>query len=75
MNTRSPQMVIPKPWWESKMIWFNALTILGVILVFIAQQQDAGLLPFAVDAKWIVFLQGTINLALRFMTKTPVSGS
>lgn len=72
MNTRAPQMVTPKPWYESKSVWFNALTIASVVLVFLIQQQDAGLLPFVIDAKWIVFGQGAINLILRFVSGAPI---
>lgn len=62
----------PKPWYESKTVWFNVLTMISVVLVFLVQQQDAGLLPFYIDPKWIVFGQGGINLILRFMSRTPI---
>lgn len=62
----------PKPWYTSKTVWFNVLTMISVVLVFVIQQQDAGLLPFYIDPKWIVFGQGGINLVLRFVSGTPI---
>lgn len=70
-----PVVVTPKPWWESKTVWFNGLTMLVVFLALIMQMSDAGTLPFPVDPKWIVFLQAIINLILRFVTNAPVTAS
>lgn len=67
--------VEPKVWYESKVLWFNALTIIAVVIAFLMQQQAAGTLPFNLSPEWVVFIQAVINLILRFVTSAPVTGS
>lgn len=71
---KSVVLVEVKPFWQSKTIWINALTILGAFLLFLMGSSEAGQLPFPLDLRWVVFIQGVINLALRFLTTAPVTG-
>ena len=57
-----------KPWYKSRMIWVNVLTILATVLT-----SSAGLL----DPKVALWLTGlavpVVNVILRFVTTQPVS--
>lgn len=75
MSDHQTVAVTPKVWYESKVIWFNALTLVGLFLVLLVQMQDAGTLPFSIDPKWIIFIQAMVNFVLRFVTNAPMTGS
>lgn len=54
----------PKPWWQSKMLWANIITLLVTI---IGLPEVTGL--FGPDSlKIIIMLQGVMNVLLRFVT-------
>lgn len=63
-----------KPWYTSKVIWLNGLTIAAALLVWLLDSQNAGTLPFVLDGRWVAFILGAVNFALRFITNQPVSG-
>lgn len=67
-------VVTTKPWWESKTLWFNGLTMAAALLVLIMEMSTAGTLPFPIDARWIVFAQALINFTLRFISNSPLTG-
>lgn len=73
MSNETSVVVTPKPWWESKVIIINGLTILAALLVWLIDSQTAGTLPFELDAKWVAFILGAINFALRWVTTKPVT--
>lgn len=78
MNDTQPNATVevtPKNWWESKVVWINALTMLAALLMFLSTSQAAGELPFDLDSRWVIFLLGLINFALRFVTSAPVMGA
>jgi hypothetical protein len=62
-----------KPFWQSKTIWFNVLTIALAILGFLMVTQSAGGLPFNIDSRWLVLVAGIGNIFLRFITNAPVT--
>lgn len=64
-----------KPFWESRTVWFNALTMVAALLVLLMEMSAAGTLPFSVDARWIVLGQAIINLVLRFVSNQPLTRS
>lgn len=73
----TPVVVTPKPFWQSKTIIFNAIVLILTVATFLLDQQRAGLLPFAIDEKWLMFIiaaAGGINVYLRAITTQPVTG-
>lgn len=74
-NPTTPVLVTPKPWYTSKTIWVNGLTIAGAAMLFLIGAQTAGELPFVLDAKWVAFILGLINFGLRFITVAPIAGT
>lgn len=74
-DNQTPVVVTPKPWYESKTVWVNALTMAAALLMFLTASQEAGQLPFSLDSRWVIFILGLINFALRFMTNAPVTAS
>ena len=62
-----------KPFWQSKTMWINGLTVLAMILAFVVDTQMAGGLPFELDSAWLVLILGIVNILLRFVTNQPIS--
>ena len=58
----------PKLWWQSKMLWFNALTILGTVLGMVA---DLTFITPEVGQIVLILLAAT-NAALRLVTVQPL---
>jgi len=52
-----------KKWYTSKMLWINALTILGALFT-----ELAGVL----GVKGTITLMAVVNIVLRIVTKTPL---
>lgn len=72
-----PVVVTPKPWYESRTIITNAVVLIVTVATFLLDQQRAGLLPFTLDEKWLVFIMGivgVINVYLRTITEAPIEG-
>lgn len=67
MNVKTVHVPVTKskPWFKSKIIWFNAIaTILLVV---------SGMLPMAstvIPADVYAIIVGAVNIALRFFTQT-----
>ena len=57
----------PKPIWQSKTFWVNALTLVATVLGSIT-----GILP-PEAAPYIVGVQSVVNVILRFLTERPVT--
>lgn len=55
-----------KPWWKSKTLIFNGLTIVGVGISWLLSY----LTPYPLLVVSLVIVQAVINLILRFTTKT-----
>lgn len=68
------QTVTPKVWYTSKVLWFNALTLILAVIGFLMVTQSAGGLPFEVDPRWLIIISGVGNIILRFLTNAPVTG-
>lgn len=68
----TPVAVTPKPWYTSKVLWVNGLTIAAALVLWLIDTQTAGELPFVLDAKWLAFILGALNFGLRLVTKEPV---
>lgn len=62
-----------KPFWQSKTMWINGLTVVAMILAFVVDTQMAGGLPFELDSAWLVLILGIVNILLRFVTNQPIS--
>lgn len=57
----------PKPWYESKTLWVNALTLLVMVLGAVAQWPE-----FSAYTGQIAGALAIINMLLRFLTDRPV---
>jgi hypothetical protein len=57
----------PKPWYTSKTLWVNALTLLVMILGTVAQWPE-----FSAYAAQIAGAVSVVNILLRFLTDRPV---
>lgn len=57
----------PKPWWTSKTLWVNALTLIVMILGTVAQWPE-----FSAYSGHIAGVLAIVNMALRFITDRPV---
>lgn len=64
-----------KPWYTSKTIWYNVLTIALAVIGFLMVTQSTSGLPFDLDPKWLVIASGIINIILRSVTNAPVTRS
>jgi len=62
-----------KPWYKSKTVWFNILTIGGALL-----DATMGLIPTLSSViaphifPWIMFGVGVVNMVLRTITTGPI---
>lgn len=64
MDTTTPVTVTPKPWYQSKTLWFAVLTGLsGIIAALESQFPTAGIL---------VSIASVVNIILRFATTAPL---
>ena len=70
MNTKTVEI---KPWYQSKTLWVNIGIGVIAVLGWLLDQQNAGLLPFTLDARWVAFAVAAINFWLRTITEAPVS--
>lgn len=61
-------VVNTKPWYVSKTIWFNVITVIVSIIMLLSQMPD-----FAEYNKWFTLLVGIMNIVLRAITTTPVT--
>jgi hypothetical protein len=76
MSDNLPAVIVqPKPWYTSKVVIVNGLTIAGALLIWLIDSQTAGALPFEMDAKWVAFILAGVNFILRFVTTAPVTAS
>ncbi len=57
-----------KPWWQSKTIWFNIIT-LG--LAVLALPELISILP-VMTLPYLAFINALGNMVLRFMTEKPI---
>lgn len=64
-------LVQAKPFWMSRVLWFNALAIAALVLTELSSSAE---LPQAV-ARWTGVALGAVNIVLRTMTNQPVSAS
>lgn len=74
MTTPTTVTVTTKPWYTSKTIIVNGVTILIAVLVWIADANNAALLPFAFEPELVVTLLAIANVILRFITSQPIAG-
>ncbi len=58
-----------KPWYESKTIWANVLSIAIAILILVADVP--GLSPES--RTWLTVILGIANILLRFVTDQPIA--
>jgi hypothetical protein len=64
-----------KPFWESKTMWINILTVAAMILSFVVDTQMDGGLPLDLDPRWVAMALGIINIILRAVTNQGVTRS
>lgn len=57
----------PKPWYTSKTLWVNALTLIVMVLGTVAQWPE-----FSAYTGQIAGALAIVNMALRFLTDRPV---
>jgi len=74
MNQHQPVMTTVKSPWESKTIWVNGLSLVVAILVWVADANNASLLPFSLEPELVVTLLAIANIVLRFVTTQPITG-
>ena len=60
----------PKPWWASKTLWFNVLTLAVLVIGVLVSQE--GLVPEG-WLKWLGAVAAVINVILRFITNQPLT--
>lgn len=60
-----------KPIWQSKTIWVNGLTLAAGVLSLVAGSDLIAAFPRAAAA--VVTTLGVVNVALRFVTTTPIA--
>jgi hypothetical protein len=60
-----------KPWYASKTIWFNGVTIIVAIATFFGWTPDQAIASAA--TAFLVAASPFVNLALRFFTKQPIA--
>jgi hypothetical protein len=63
--------VVAKPWYVSKVLWFNALS---VAIFFLASDEIKRLIPQGGEEAYVSLI-GLINLGLRFLTSGPLTGN
>jgi hypothetical protein len=56
---------MPKPWYESKMLWANAIAILTALSAYFA---DGATLETTV----VAVVMGVVNILLRLITRQPL---
>lgn len=71
----NPTPVEAKPFWESKTMWINVLTVVAMILSFVIDTHMAGGLPLDLDPRWIALALGIVNIVLRSVTNQPITRS
>lgn len=59
-----------KSWWQSRMFWVNATTLLAGVVGYIAGHDVIKDNVSAVSL--LVAVQGAVNVALRFLTIKPI---
>lgn len=64
-------VVTAKPWYASKVVWFNALSI---AIFFLVSDEIKALVPGNFEKVYLSIV-GLVNLGLRFLTTGPVVGS
>jgi hypothetical protein len=60
-----------KPWYLSKTVWFNALTVIVAVAAYYGWTPDPTLANTI--AKALVAIAPIVNIFLRFITKQPVT--
>ena len=60
-----------KPWYQSKTVWFNGLTIVIAVATFFGFTPDQAL--FTQVSTFLVSFAPVANLALRLITKQPIA--
>jgi hypothetical protein len=57
----------PKPWYHSRTLWLNALTLATLLLAYLASD------PLFVNlAPYIATANALLNIVLRFLTSQPI---
>jgi hypothetical protein len=59
---------MPKPWYQSKMIWANALAILTALSAYFAEGA-------ALETTVAAVVMGLINIVLRLVTRQPIEAA
>lgn len=57
-----------KPWWRSKTIWFNVVTVLLGFIQIVNQH-------FVIPPEWLAYIMGLGNVILRFITETKLTST
>lgn len=60
-------MQVTKNWWESKTLWVNVLTLVAMVISQIMGWED-----MQQYAPQLLVISNVINMALRFLTTTPI---
>ena len=60
-----------KPWYASKTVWFNGLTIVIAVATYFGFTPDQTL--FTQVSTFLVSFAPVVNLGLRFFTKKPIA--
>ena len=60
-----------KPWYLSKTVWFNALTVIVAVAAYYGWTPDPKLMNTIAQA--LVAIAPFVNIFLRFITKQPIT--
>ena len=67
--------MIPKAWYQSKVVWVNVITTLIMILTLFTAAENSALLP-PVAIPWIAIAVAVLNIVLRvWFTAQPIAAS
>jgi hypothetical protein len=75
-SSKTPVMVTPKAWYESKTIWVNAVTFVIALLGLLVGPEALGVIPDNLEEHWakgVLMLSAFLNVILRSLTGQPLS--
>jgi len=62
-----------KPWYLSKVVWFNGVTIIVAVATFLGWTPDQNLM--AQLTAFLTAIAPVVNLGLRFVTNSSITGT
>ena len=66
-------MMLSKPWYESKTIWFNAVVMALSAIIYMLEGASGGAIDLGIPPEMVALALGIANLILRFVTVEAVT--